>query len=318
MIKRRSIRIKVFQALYGYEHSEGEPVNNFSKQLKDRIYSIKDIYLFHLLMIQSIAEALEAEANMIANKHIKNEEDKNFNEKFTSNIFIKYLLHDENFQEQISKLKLKNKLDDILIQKFYKELKESEEYKTYIASDEVFNAKEDLALIKFIFKKILLQSDDYHDYIQDIWSNWIDDAPLISSSLVSTFEKSKSKLTMTINKASFDDKIKELVTYGDELLEQTINNKENHMELIATRLKNWDVKRLPSTDIYIIRMALSELLYFPSIPTKVTINEYIDIAKEYSTPKSKEFINGILDNLTKDLKAKGLIIKEGRGLKESS
>jgi N utilization substance protein B len=120
-----------------------------------------------------------------------------------------------------------------------------------------------------------------------------------------------------INKSSYEEKLKELVTYADELLELTVNNKTKHMELIASKLKNWDVQRLASTDIYIIRMALVELLYFPLIPTKVTINEYIDIAKEYSTPKSKEFINGILDNLSKELSDKGLIIKEGRGLKDS-
>ena len=89
---------------------------------------------------------------------------------------------------------------------------------------------------------------------------------------------------------------KELVEFGDDLLRQTVSNKDGHMELISSKLKNWDVDRLASTDVYIIRMALSELMHFPSIPPKVTINEYIDIAKEYSTPKSKDFVNGILDN----------------------
>jgi N utilization substance protein B len=317
MIKRRSIRIKVFQALYGYEHSNGEPFNNFSKQMKIRIFSIKEIYLFNLLMIQSIADALENEVDLIANKHIKKDADKDFNDHFLSNVFIKYLQHDETYKSLVTHYKLMEKLDDVFIQKLYRTFKESAEYITYIEQNDLLNVKEDLAIVKFLYKNIFLQSEDYHSYMQDIWSNWIDDAAFISNSVISTIEKSKSKLSLSITKPSFEEKLKELVTYADELLEITVNNKVKHMELIASKLKNWDVQRLASTDIYIIRMALAELLYFPLIPTKVTINEYIDIAKEYSTPKSKEFINGILDNLSKELMDKGLIIKEGRGLQES-
>jgi N utilization substance protein B len=317
MIKRRSIRIKVFQALYSYEHSNGEPFNNFSKQMKVRIHSIKEIYLFNLVLIQSIADALENEVIMIANKHIKKESDKDFSDHFLSNVFIKYLQHDEQFKSLVTHHKLMEKLDDTFIQKLYKTFKDSPEYAAYIEQNELLNVKEDLAIVKFLYKNIFLQSEDFHTFMQDIWSNWIDDAPFVSSSVLSTIEKSKSKLTLVINKSSYEEKLKELVTYADELLELTVNNKTKHMELIASKLKNWDVQRLASTDIYIIRMALVELLYFPLIPTKVTINEYIDIAKEYSTPKSKEFINGILDNLSKELSDKGLIIKEGRGLKDS-
>lgn len=317
MIKRRSIRIKVFQALYGYEHSNGEPFNNFSKQMKIRIFSIKEIYLFNLLMIQCIADALENEVDLIANKHIKKDADKDFNDHFLSNVFIKYLQHDETYKSLVTHYKLMEKLDDVFIQKLYRTFKESAEYITYIEQNDLLNVKEDLAIVKFLYKNIFLQSEDYHSYMQDIWSNWIDDAAFISNSVISTIEKSKSKLSLSITKPSFEEKLKELVTYADELLEITVNNKVKHMELIASKLKNWDVQRLASTDIYIIRMALAELLYFPLIPTKVTINEYIDIAKEYSTPKSKEFINGILDNLSKELMDKGLIIKEGRGLQES-
>lgn len=285
--------------------------------MKIRIFSIKEIYLFNLLMIQSIADALENEVDLIANKHIKKDADKDFNDHFLSNVFIKYLQHDETYKSLVTHYKLMEKLDDVFIQKLYRTFKESAEYITYIEQNDLLNVKEDLAIVKFLYKNIFLQSEDYHSYMQDIWSNWIDDAAFISNSVISTIEKSKSKLSLSITKPSFEEKLKELVTYADELLEITVNNKVKHMELIASKLKNWDVQRLASTDIYIIRMALAELLYFPLIPTKVTINEYIDIAKEYSTPKSKEFINGILDNLSKELMDKGLIIKEGRGLQES-
>ncbi|MEZ5009640.1 MAG: transcription antitermination factor NusB [Chitinophagales bacterium] len=317
MIKRRSVRIKVFQAIYGFEHSNGLPLNDFSKQLKASVSSISAIYLYNLLLIKSIGDSVENENEMINSKHIKSAEDKSFNTKLLSNTFIAFLNNDETFNDAVSKYNLIDKIDDILIQNLYNQFKQTDEYKAYLASDENFNVKEDLAIIKFLYQDIFLQSDDFHSHMQDIWSNWIDDAQLLSMSVTSTIEKSKNRLILVTSKESYADKLKELIAFGDDLFTQVASNKVNQMEMISSKLKNWDVERLASTDIYILRLALAELMYFPSIPTKVTINEYIDIAKEYSTPKSKEFVNGILDNLSKELAEKGLIIKEGRGLKES-
>ncbi|MEZ5002828.1 MAG: transcription antitermination factor NusB [Chitinophagales bacterium] len=317
MIKRRSVRIKVFQAIYGFEHSNGLPLKDFSKQLKASIESIKAIYLYNLLLLRAMAESVENEWENINAKHIKTAQDQSFNTKMLSNTFLSFLINDEVFNDAVSRYNLIDKIDDVLVQNLYIQLKQSEAYADYLASPENFNAKEDVALIKYIYQDIFLQNDDFHAHIQDIWSNWIDDAQLISMSIITTIEKSKNRLILVTSKESFADKLEELTSFGDELFTQVVNNKVSQMELISSKLKNWDVERLASTDIYILRLALAELMYFPSIPTKVTINEYIDIAKEYSTPKSKEFVNGILDNLTKELSVKGLIIKEGRGLKDS-
>ncbi len=317
MIKRRSVRIKVFQAIYGFEHSNDRPLQDFSHQLKESIESVKPIYLHNLLIIKCIGESVENEFNTINEKHIKSEDDKQFNTKLLSNTFIKFLMNDEVFNDAISHYNLIEKIDDTLVQNLYNNLKKSEVYRAYLTSNEDFNVKEDLSLVKHLYQEIILQNEDFHSHIQDNWSNWIDDASLLSMSVTSTIEKSKNRLILVSSKESLADKLKELVSFGYDLLMQAVNNKVSHMDMISSKLKNWDIERLASTDIYIIRLALSELMYFPSIPTKVTINEYIDIAKEYSTPKSKDFVNGILDNLTRELKDKGLIIKEGRGLKES-
>lgn len=317
MIKRRSVRIKVFQALYGYEHSNNQPINDFSKQLNASINSVKTIYLCNLLMIRSMAEAVENEYEMIKAKHIQSDIDKQFNTKLTSNTFMTYLINDETFNDTVSQHNLLEIIDDVTVQNLYQQLKQSDEYAAYLTSENNFDVKEDLKFIKFIYNVLFLQSEEYHSFMQDNWSNYIDDVAFISMAINTTIDKSKNRLILNTSKESLASKLRELVSFGDELLMQAVNNKVNHTELIATKLKNWDIERLPATDIYLLRLALSELMYFPNIPTKVTINEYIDIAKEYSTPKSKEFVNGILDNLAKDLKAKGLLIKEGRGLKDN-
>jgi len=127
-------------------------------------------------------------------------------------------------------------------------------------------------------------------------------------------QKSKNELKLHLEKGNLKDKFKELTQFGIDLFNETVNHKKEHQQLIEPKLKNWEADRLAVIDVILIRMAVSEFLYFPSIPVKVTINEYLDIAKEYSTPKSKDFINGVLDSLMRDMKKNEQIQKSGRGL----
>ncbi|MCP4124517.1 MAG: transcription antitermination factor NusB [Bacteroidetes bacterium] len=317
MIKRRSVRIKVFQAVYGFEHGDGQPLKQFSNTLKERIRSVTTIYLYNFHIIHAFAGMVQHEADNIAGKHIKTSEDKAFNTKLLSNVLIQLLENNETYKEAVETHEFEELIDEALLQNWYRDFKESDEYNKYLESSANFDSKEDLALIRFLFKDFLLEREDFHEHMDELWSNWIDDAGFISTSLLQSLEKSKNKLSLACEKENYNAKIKELEDFGDNLLRSTINDKEQQIKLVESKLKNWDIERLASTDVLILRMAIAELTNFPSIPTKVTINEYIDIAKEYSTPKSKEFINGILDNLTKELKEKGIILKEGRGLKES-
>ena len=317
MIKRRSVRIKVLQAAYGFEHSDDLPLKNFIKTLTERILSVKDIYVYNLLIIQALSEAVEKDANTRATKHLRTEADQTFSTKFLGNTFIQLLNANTAYNEIVERSKLRDLIDDVLLGNWYNDLITSEPYQNYLTSDVEFDPANDLEFIRYIYKELLLTNEDYHTHLQDLFSNWIDDAGFISSSVMQTLDKSKNKLSLPFEKESYYPKMAELTEFGSDLLKHTINGKEQQLERIATKLNNWDIERLASTDILILRMALAELINFPSIPTKVTINEYIDIAKEYSTPKSKDFVNGILDNLTKELKEKGIILKEGRGLKES-
>jgi N utilization substance protein B len=317
MIKRRSVRIKVLQAAYGFEHGDGLPLDHYMKDLRLRIRSVRDIFCYNLLVIQSLAEAVEHDADNRASKHLQTEEDLRFNTKFLGNTFIQYLASDAEYNEIVKQSGLRDLLDDALTSNWYNDLREYDAYKHYLSSSREFDPVTDLELIRQIYRNILLTNEDFHLHIQDLFSNWIDDAEFISTSVLQCLDKSKNKLSLPFQKESYNAKMDELIEFGCDLLRHTVNGKEQQLELISTKLQNWDIERLASTDIIILRMALAELINFPSIPTKVTINEYIDIAREYSTPRSKDFVNGILDNLTKELKDKGVIHKEGRGLKES-
>lgn len=317
MIKRRSVRIKVLQALYGFEHSDALPLSHFIKQLEERIRSVSDLYYFNLAVIQHLARLVEQDADNRKTKFLKTDEDTSFNTKLTSNTFIKLLDHSDDFNRAVSEADILDQLDDALFAKWYTKLQGSADYKAYLKDDREFDVQSDLKLIRNIYDEIFLEDEDYHNYVEDLWNNWIDDADIVTANVRQTIEKSKSVLKLSTDREQYQAKTDELVAFATELLEHGVRDKDYHISLISSKLNNWDIDRLASTDILILRLALSELLNFPLIPTKVSINEYIDIAKEYSTPKSKDFVNGILDNLTKELIDKEIIVKEGRGLKES-
>lgn len=317
MIKRRSVRIKVLQAIYGFEHSDGLPLSHHIKTLKERINSVTAIYHYNFYLLRRFADCVLQEAETRSGKYIRTADDLAFNTKLSSNVLMKLMESSETLRDAANRYKFDELTDETLVLKWYREFRESRTYQDYLNSGKNFDMEEDGAIIRFLYRDFLLENEEFHQYMEELWCNWIDDAGYISGSVLQTLEKSRGSLALVTDKEKYAGKIKELEEFGIELLEQTVRGKEHQLGLIATKLKNWDIERLAATDIIILRMAIAELTGFPSIPTKVTINEYIDIAREYSTPKSKEFINGILDNLTRELKEKGLIIKEGRGLKES-
>lgn len=317
MIKRRSVRIKVLQAIYGFEHSDGLPLSHHIKTLKERIHSVTAIYHYNFYLLRRFADCVQQEAETRSGKFIRTADDLTFSTKLSSNVLVKFMETSETLLDAARRHKFDELTDDTLVLKWYREMRENETYQAYLHSGKDFDVEEDIAIVRFLYRDFLLEKEEFHQYMEELWCNWIDDAGYISDGVLQTLDKSRGKLALVTDKEKYAEKLAELEEFGIELLEQTVRGKDRQLGLISTKLKNWDIERLAATDILILRMAIAELTGFPSIPTKVTINEYIDIAREYSTPKSKEFINGILDNLTRELKEKGLIIKEGRGLKES-
>ncbi len=168
--------------------------------------------------------------------------------------------------------------------------------------------------LRNLLDNILLEDENFSTNMDELFTNWMDDAEFVIEAVHEVIQKSKNQLKLHLEKGNLKDKFKELTQFGIDLFNETISNKKEHYKIIEPKLKNWETDRLAIIDVILIRMAVSEFLYFPSIPVKVTINEYLDIAKEYSTPKSKDFINGVLDSLMREMKTNDQLNKTGRGL----
>ncbi|MCO5234220.1 MAG: transcription antitermination factor NusB [Chitinophagales bacterium] len=316
MISRRSVRVKVMQAVYGYERSDDALPAAFRKSLQANIHSVKDLYLYLLLSIRDVANEVDTVSKIKASKHLPTQEDKNFSTKLLSNVFILNLNNDEEFLKALKKSDAPQNLDEAVKNHLYKLMVEAPEYIEYISSDTEFDLEEDRKIISAILNNILLSNDLFLEHIEEIFPSWEDDAEFVVGAVREVFKKSKESLKLHIGKNSVKGKILELSEFADKLFEKVIQSKEELTIDIEPYLKNWDLERIAVIDLIIMRMALTEFTDFPSIPLKVTMNEYIDIAKDYSSPKSKDFINGILDRMMKDMNNKGLIGKTGRGLND--
>ena len=199
-----------------------------------------------------------------------------------------------------------------LIKKLYHELTSSDFFNDYMANPDR-SVKEDKDLVDFFFANIVAQSEDIYQLLEELSIYWNDDLEFVVSMIIKTLKKFKpttgsNKSLMPLFKDEDD------IEFTKKLFRKSILNSEEHREIIKQHLRNWDLERVAFIDVLIMEMALCEFLYFNSIPTKVSLNEYIDLAKFYSTTKSKTFINGILDKILKSLKDEGKITKIGRGL----
>jgi N utilization substance protein B len=314
MINRRSVRIKTMQTIYAFECASNAQKKTYENYLEQSIHGVKSQYLYILLVIREIANFVEKDAQIKAKKFIKSTTDKNFNTKFLSNTFIQYLNHDEEFLKEIKQLNIQQFINEEEIRDLYKIFIETPEYNNYINNNLEFNNEEDKKIISFLFEKFLLENEDFLAAIEEHFINWNDDATLVVDAVQDAIKKSKNELAFHLEKQKIKSKIDELSLFGRDLFVKTIESKDECLQIIEPKLKNWDKDRLATIDVIILRMSITEFLEFPSIPTKVTINEYLDIAKEYSTPKSKDFINGILDKTMQELLGNGKIKKLGRGL----
>lgn len=314
MINRRSVRVKTMQALYAFQSSDTQSTNDFEQYLIKSIQSVKEQYLFILLYIREIANYVEQDAHIKAKKYIQTEKDKQFSTKLLSNTFVQYLNHNEEFQKEIKKSNTQLLINVDEVRKFYKKFSETAAYKSYLQNESEFNIDEDQKIIAFLFNNVLLEDEHFLEIIEEFFINWNDDALLVVDAVREAIKKSKNELALHIGKQNVKSKIDELTKFGKDLFFNVVHKKEEYIGLIEPKLKNWETDRLAMLDVLILRMALSEFIDFPSIPVKVTMNEYLDIAREYSTSKSKDFINGVLDKIMQELKAKNQLNKTGRGL----
>lgn len=313
MLSRRHIRIKVMQILYAFKGGESD---DLTKDQKFLMYSIDTMYHLYLTLISLIIEVQKKAENQLeksAKKHLATEEEKNPNRKFIENEVLLMLRNNVALKDAFALHKINNwELDNEYVEIMYKEIVQNEDYLEYMSST-TSTFKEDKNLIATLFKDVIAPNEKLYSYLEDKNLTWLDDLPTINTTILKLLNKVKltsidQHFTPLLYK-DIEDK-----SFAISLFKKTLLNKTALDSEIELKAKNWDTERIASIDYILLLMALSEIKNFPSIPTKVTINEYLEIAKEYSTPKSNVFINGILDRLVKEYEAEGKLNKIGRGL----
>lgn len=211
-------------------------------------------------------------------------------------------MEDVSFGAAVREFKLEHVIDTDLLKRTYQELATSEEYQDYI-EQKSRDKKSEKRILEFIFTNLMLPNDNFISHVEENFINWDDDAEMMQALVLNYFNKPAQQ--------KFDDILsKEKWEFAKSLLTTVLDKSEYSLELIKPRLKNWDAERIAALDLIILQMGVCEFLYFETIPTKVTINEYIDIAKAYSTIQSGQFVNGLLDNIHKDLTAENKIQKK--------
>jgi transcription antitermination protein NusB len=311
MLTRRHLRIKVMQSLYSFlQNRDGNLVQEVDFFKKSYLNTFS-LYLALLALLKSIYE--HAIDQKILQKDLRTNVNPFYPAPLVENKILKFIAQHPILMNYIKKRKIKFwELDFDYVKTNFKALMGSKKYQTY-AQIKFPSLDDDIAIIAFFFKEIIAPSDVFYDYIEDKELTWIDDLPVVNTFILRTLHKIDPQ---DINSLFFPkmNAGEEDPQFAIELLEKVAVNNDALEEEMAGRTPNWDTDRIALLDAVMIKMAIAELLYFPSIPPKVTMNEYIEISKDYSTPKSNIFINGILDKTIKDFEESGRLNKSGRGL----
>jgi N utilization substance protein B len=311
MISRRNIRVKVMQTIYAVETQEvplpADPSTSTipgtlspeqlsihaEKLLLKHFEQTRHLLVYMIHILTQVALFAETHARQKASKHLPTAEDLTISTKIASNELIEKILHLPAWKEALRTVKPELITENEITRKLFLELKDKEPYQNYITAPTRVYAEEK-SIVDFLLKEVLLTHEWFLTHLSELFPNWDDDADMILLLITNFLQK--------LNGYDFSELIsKEKKQFGILLLKTALEKKEVTLDYIRPRLKNWDPERIATLDMILMRMGVCEFLFFETIPPKVTINEYIDIAKEYSTPQSGHFVNGILDNIHKDL-----------------
>ncbi len=283
------------------------------KETEKRYWEVIDntfnLYLYNMYVVMEITALAEIVAEKKKSKHLPTEQDKVFSAKIFQNEIIQDLVNNTKLQKKFKTLNFEEISNQDYFKKIYDGFAKTEEYIAYLGKK---SEKQDHLDIILELYRYCRKDEFFNELMEDNFSNWIDDKSVV----VGTFKKSV-KILPASDPKFYDVHFPEEETikdFGSTLLKQTHKGDKELLTIIKPSLKNWDHERLAVLDMIILKMAITELIHFPTIPTKVTLNEFVEVAKMYSTAKSKDFINGVLDKLMKDLVEEGKVKKEGRGL----
>lgn len=312
MLNRRFLRIKVMQALYAYFQHDSPDPKQFEKELFRSLDKIYDLYLTLLALFTDMhhVSLLVIEENR--NKRLPGREDLSPNMRFADNLLLKAIIRNSELKSALEKRKISWQTDFDLVRKLFGQVRNSKTYKQYMQG-QGNELKEDKEFMIRLITDVLSQNEMLISHLEDKNIYWADDSFVAFNSLIRTFEDYNGDFKLPqLLKDEQDD-----LDFMSELFNKTILYRQHFEELIDKHTRNWEIERIASMDMLLMEMALAEILHIPNVPVKASLNEYIDISKQYSTPNSKVFVNGVLDKVIGQLRKENRIEKTGRGLKES-
>jgi N utilization substance protein B len=311
MISRRMLRIKVVKALYAHMKSDADSLMASEKMLVTSIDKTYDLYFLLMSLVVEMAQYAEQRQEAAKNKKLPTYEDLNPNRKFVDNAVIRLLAQSDSVNDYLASRKLSWAKYPELVKSLYTQLEQSDYFKKYMTSQES-SFREDLALITEFYTRELEESEILESALDEMSILWNDDlgfALIMVTRTLSNMRASHTDVKVLPKFKSIED-----LDFARELFAKAAVNFDNYQEEIEKYTRNWDVERIAFMDNLIMATAVAELVTFPSIPVKVTLDEYIEIAKYYSTHGSSTFINGILDKIVASFTEEGKINKSGRGL----
>lgn len=310
MISRRLLRVKALQILYAYRVSENNDLYRTEKELIFSIEKSYDLYHLILLLLVDISNYMAQRADIARSKYFPTDEEANPNTRFIDNRIITHIADNRKFSQYLETRKISWSNEEELVKTLYRNLLEWDIYQGYMDSPED-SFSQDKKFISRMVAELILPNEYLQQVLEEQSIYWNDDLEFIGSMVIKTLSRWKENCDMPILSmfSNEDDRF-----YVIDLFRKTIMHADEYQDLIKKFSENWDFDRLALMDILIMQMAISEAIHFPSIPAKVTLNEYIEISKYYSTEKSSYFINGILDKVFLLLRSDDKIKKTGRGL----
>lgn len=312
MLNRRFLRIKVMQSLYSFFQHEKADMAQFEKEMFKSLDKIFELYLSILGLVSDIHHVALVMMDENKNKRIPNSSDLDPNLKFVKNSLLIGISENKELKQLLEKRKISWQNDFDVVRKLFVEIRNGESYKTYMESTSS-TVVEDRDFVISMITEHLSENEVLISLFEEKNMHWADDTFVAFNSVIRNFEDFNGEFKLSpLLKDETDD-----MEFMSLLFKKTIIYRQSFEELIGRHTQNWEVERIANMDMLLMQMALAEIMHIPNVPVKASLNEYIDISKEYSTPNSKVFVNGVLDKIIAELKRDNKIAKTGRGLKEN-
>ena len=318
MLNRRILRIKAFKVLYSSILSENVTLAQAESQLELSCEATRDLYIYMLGIVSPLTKIAQDRIESLKAKFNPTEEERNPNMKFAENALAKLLDENEDFQKVFKKKKFDWTQYDLLLKKIMTSIASKDYYAEYMASPERSLA-EDCKLFTRIFEEEFVDSEELETLLEEKSLYWNDDLAYALTWCCKTFKgfaqgEAWSLLPLYQSEILKGEGVESDKFFVRKLLQSAFTGYERYSAMVAESVSGWEKERLFSTDVVLIVMGLAEVATFPTIPVKVSMNEYVEISKFYGTPKSRSFVNGILDRLVQRLADEGAVKKEGKGL----